>query len=131
MPPKRPNLVLPSHIPNIELNILIRDGLDVEADSRDGSDVGVELELVEDGYGAMYNQSVLAQAPGCRCGRVTGGDSLVFPAASKPSMSRRISLDPKILPMIFETEPPIVVMLIAYAYSDSRFIVQIMLDSLM
>lgn len=34
--------------------------------------------------------------------------SLVFPAASKPSMSRRISRDPKILPMIFETEPPIV-----------------------
>ena len=35
---------------------------------------------------------------------------LVFPAASKPSMSRRISLDPKILPMIFETEPPIFAM---------------------
>lgn len=35
------------------------------------------------------------------------GNILVFPAASKPSMSRRISLDPKILPMIFETEPPI------------------------
>ena len=47
------------------------------------------------------------------------GDSLVFPAASKPSMSRRISLDPKILPMIFETEPPIAVGLIAYDYSDS------------
>ena len=55
------------------------------------------------------------------------GDSLVFPAASKPSMSRRISLDPKILPMIFETEPPIVVGLIAYGYSDSRLCVGMML----
>ena len=34
---------------------------------------------------------------------------LVFPAASKPSMSRRISLDPKIFPMIFDTCPPILV----------------------
>ena len=41
-------------------------------------------------------------------------DSLVFPAASKPSMSRRISLDPKILLMIFETEPPMAVDMIAY-----------------
>lgn len=46
MPPQRPNLILPSHVPNVELDILIRDGLDVEADSRDGGDVGVELELV-------------------------------------------------------------------------------------
>ena len=50
------------------------------------------------------------------------GDSLVFPAASKPSMSRRISLDPKILPMIFETEPPIAVTLMACGYSDSRLL---------
>ena len=49
MPPQRPDLILPSHVPNIELDILIRDGLDVEADGGDGSDVGVELELVEDG----------------------------------------------------------------------------------
>lgn len=34
-------------------------------------------------------------------------DVLVFPAASRPNMSRRISLDPKILPMIFDTCPPI------------------------
>lgn len=50
MPPKRSNLVLPSHIPNIELDIFVGDGLDIEADSRDGSDVGVELQLVEDCY---------------------------------------------------------------------------------
>ena len=52
MPPKRPNLVLPTHIPHIELYILVRDGLDVEADGGDGRDVGVELQFVEDGYGA-------------------------------------------------------------------------------
>lgn len=31
---------------------------------------------------------------------------LVFPAASRPSMRRRISLDPKILPIILEIWPP-------------------------
>lgn len=35
-----------------------------------------------------------------------GENVLVFPAASSPSMRRRISLDPKILPMILETCPP-------------------------
>ena len=50
MPPKRSNLILPSDVPNVELDILIGDGLDVEADSGDGSDVGVELQLVEDCY---------------------------------------------------------------------------------
>ena len=50
MSPKRSNLILPSHIPDIELDIFIRDGLDVEANSRNGSDVGVELQLVEDCY---------------------------------------------------------------------------------
>ncbi len=43
MPPKRPNLILPSHVPHVELDILVRDGLDVEADGGDGGDVGVEL----------------------------------------------------------------------------------------
>lgn len=33
---------------------------------------------------------------------------LVFPAASSPSMSNLISFDPKILPMSFETWPPMV-----------------------
>lgn len=50
MPPKRPNLVLASHIPNIEFDVLVRDGLDVEADGRDGSDLGIELQLVKDCY---------------------------------------------------------------------------------
>lgn len=35
-------------------------------------------------------------------------DILVFPAASKPSISSLISLLPKILPIILEMEPPIV-----------------------
>ena len=48
MSPQRPNLILPSHVPDIKLDILIGDGLDVEADGGDGGDVGVELQLVED-----------------------------------------------------------------------------------
>ena len=48
MPPQRPYLILPTNIPNVELDILIRDGLDVEPDSRDGSDVLVEFEFVQD-----------------------------------------------------------------------------------
>jgi hypothetical protein len=31
---------------------------------------------------------------------------LVFPAASRPSINKRISFDPKILSSIFETDPP-------------------------
>lgn len=38
---------------------------------------------------------------------VQEGHALVFPAASRPNINRRISLDPKILAMIFDTEPPI------------------------
>lgn len=52
MPPKRSNFVLPSHVPDIKFDILVRDGLDVEANSRDRCDVGVELQLVEDCYGS-------------------------------------------------------------------------------
>ncbi len=37
-----------------------------------------------------------------------GRHILVFPAASNPSMSRRISLDPKILPIILDIWPPMV-----------------------
>ena len=66
MPPKRPDLILPSHIPNIELDILIGDGLDVEADSRDGGDVGVELELVKDCYTPFAISPGFAQVSRCR-----------------------------------------------------------------
>lgn len=64
MPPQRPNLVLTSHIPNIKLDVLIRDGLDVEANGRDGGDVGVELQLVEDRYAALSVHLGLPRAPG-------------------------------------------------------------------
>lgn len=47
MPPQRPDLVLSTHIPDIELCILVRDGLDVEADCGDSGDVLAELELVK------------------------------------------------------------------------------------
>lgn len=50
MPPKRSNLILSSHIPDIKFDILVRDGLDVEANGRDSCDVGIELQLVEDCY---------------------------------------------------------------------------------
>lgn len=48
MSPQRPNLVLSAHIPDIEFDVLIRDRFNVEADCRDGGDVLVELEFVED-----------------------------------------------------------------------------------
>lgn len=48
MPPQRSNLVLATNIPDVKLDVLVRDSLDVEADSRDGGDVLAELELVED-----------------------------------------------------------------------------------
>lgn len=52
--PKRPNLILSTDIPNIETCVLVRDGLDVEADSRNGVDfacgAGRELEGVKDGF---------------------------------------------------------------------------------
>ena len=50
MPPQRPNFVLPSYIPHIEFDILVCHGLDIESDGRNSSHVGVEFELVEDGY---------------------------------------------------------------------------------
>lgn len=49
MTPQRPDLVLAADVPNVKLGVLVRDRLDVEADGGDGSDVRVELELVEDG----------------------------------------------------------------------------------
>ena len=48
VPPKRPYLILTTHIPDVEFNILVRNGLDVEADCWDGRDVLVQFELVED-----------------------------------------------------------------------------------
>ena len=47
MSPERPYLVLSAYIPDIEFDVFVGDGLDVEADGGDGGDVGVDFELVE------------------------------------------------------------------------------------
>lgn len=52
MSPQRTDLVLATDIPDVELGVLVGDGLDVEADGGNGGDVLVELELVEDGCAA-------------------------------------------------------------------------------
>lgn len=49
--PERTNLVLAADVPHVELGVLVRDRLDVEADCGNRLDVLVELELVEDGCG--------------------------------------------------------------------------------
>lgn len=50
MSPERSDLILPSYVPHVELNVSIGNGLDVEADGRDGRHRLVQLELVEDGW---------------------------------------------------------------------------------
>ena len=50
MPPQRPDLVLPSHIPDIKFDILVCDGFDIETDRGNGGHGLVQLELVKDGY---------------------------------------------------------------------------------
>ena len=47
--PQRPDLVLATDVPDVELDVLVGDGLDVEADCGDGGDILAELELIEDG----------------------------------------------------------------------------------
>lgn len=47
--PEGTDLVLTTDIPDGELNVLVLDGLDVEADGRDSSDNLTKLELVENG----------------------------------------------------------------------------------
>lgn len=49
MPPQRPDLVLTPHIPHIELDILVRHGLDIESHCRDRRNVLPELELIQNG----------------------------------------------------------------------------------
>ena len=49
MAPESADLVLASDVPDGEGDVLVLDGLDVEADGRDGGDDLTELELVEDG----------------------------------------------------------------------------------
>mmetsp|Transcript_40866 Transcript_40866/g.97847 ORF Transcript_40866/g.97847 Transcript_40866/m.97847 type:complete len:112 (+) Transcript_40866:1-336(+) len=47
--PERPDLVLATHVPHGEVDVLVLDRLDVESDGRDRRDVFAELELVQDG----------------------------------------------------------------------------------
>ena len=93
--PKRSDLVLPANVPNVEFHVLVCYRLDVEANSRNGGYVLVKFELVEYrcALRSVYGKGLVAR-PYCNV--------LVFPAASRPSMRRRISLEPNILPIIFE-----------------------------
>lgn len=51
MPPKRPDLILATHVPHGEADIPVLDCLDVEADRGYGGDNLTELKLVE--YGGL------------------------------------------------------------------------------
>lgn len=104
MSPQRTDLVLASDVPDVELCVLVCDGLDVEADGGDGGYILVKFELVQDCCRTVLVHALLFRE--WLWGR--GGVVLVFPAASRPSMSRRISLDPKILFIILDIWPPIV-----------------------
>jgi len=46
MSPERSNLVLSSYVPNIELDVLVRDRLNVEAHGWNGSNILIQLQLV-------------------------------------------------------------------------------------
>jgi hypothetical protein len=73
----------------------------VEANGWDSCDILLELEDIKDGYTAR-SLLVVFQYSSKQCHYV-----LVLPAASNPNMSRRISLDPKILSRSLDTLPPI------------------------
>jgi hypothetical protein len=47
--PERSDLVLSTHIPDVEFDILVCHGFDVESYGRDSSHALIEFELVEDG----------------------------------------------------------------------------------
>jgi hypothetical protein len=47
MPPQRSDLVLSTNIPNIELDILICDSLDVKPYGRDCGDVLIQLQFIQ------------------------------------------------------------------------------------
>lgn len=48
VPPKRTDLVLPSHVPYVELDVFVLYRLDVEADRGDRGDGLIQFELVQD-----------------------------------------------------------------------------------
>lgn len=104
MSPQRADLVLTSDVPDIEFGVFVRNGFYVEADSGDSRDVLVELELIQNSYTETPSAS-----PRNTHERGYGeGYVLVLPAASSPSIRSLISLDPKILFIIFDIDAPIV-----------------------
>lgn len=126
MSPERSDLVLSTDIPDVEFGVLVGDCLYVKADSWDGGHVLIEFELVQDGCGIVVSQLFSGSCNGlsdddasqvipccCIAGHrrregVSQCNLLVLPAASSPSISNRISLDPKTLAIILEIPPPIV-----------------------
>jgi len=50
--------------------------------------------------------ALVVRVGGVEIGGERGEGVLVFPAASRPSIRSRISREPKILPMILDTWPP-------------------------
>lgn len=102
MPPQWTNLILTTHIPDVELDVLVGNILDVESDGGDGGHILVESQFIQNGYliSILHTRTLSLSLQTI--------DSLVFPAASRPSMRMRISFDPKILLINLDTEPPIV-----------------------
>lgn len=47
VPPQRTDLVLPADVPDVEFDVFVGYGFDVEADGGDGCDVLVEFQFVE------------------------------------------------------------------------------------
>jgi hypothetical protein len=99
MSPQRSDFVLSTHIPNGELDILVFNGLNIEADGWDGGD--------------DFSQS----AHGKQCPPLWGIMShfnlyriVVFPAASRPTMRMRISFFPRNRSNNFEIVRPMMMM---------------------
>lgn len=104
--PQRTNLVLTTYVPDVKFDVLVGHALDVEADGRDSGDILVELQLVQNSCRrAMVSTLVYVRA--LLAPILWLSFILVFPAASRPSIRMRISLDPKIFPINLDTEPPI------------------------
>lgn len=74
VPPQRPDLILPTHIPHGELDVLVRDRLDVESHCWDGCHVLVELELIQDSCRPFISAPTFLMTPIVgREGRGKGG----------------------------------------------------------
>lgn len=57
MSPERPDLVLPADIPDIELDVLVCNTFNVEANCWYSGDILIELELIEDCYREVVSLS--------------------------------------------------------------------------